>query len=157
MPRQSSTRRVESDSKLLRKMSRLKVRQANQALWNLERAYWQYVEKNDLAAFSNLWHKDFLGWPWVSSKPVGKDHITDWITSHTNRGLVFRAGEFKPAGIQVTWDVAFACYWITFRWLDKDGKGAACTLRVTHAWRRSGKDWRIIGGMSMAEAESSAK
>jgi hypothetical protein len=76
-------------------MSRLKVRQANQALWNLERAYWQYVEKNDLAAFSNLWHKDFLGWPWVSSKPVRKDHITDWITSHTNKGLVFKAGEFS--------------------------------------------------------------
>jgi hypothetical protein len=31
-----------------------------ETLWNLEHAYWQYVEKNDLAAYSNLWHKDFL-------------------------------------------------------------------------------------------------
>jgi len=128
-----------------------------QTLWNLEHAYWQYVEKDDLANYSNLWHKDFLGWPSVSSAPVRKDHITDWITSQTGKGLAFKAGEFKPAGIQVTGDVAFACYWITFRWVDKDGKGAAHTLRITHSWLRSGKDWRIIGGMSMPEPESSAK
>ena len=129
----------------------------DQTLWNLERAYWHYVEKNDLAAYSNLWHNEFLGWPYVSSAPVRKDHITDWITSQTSKGLAFKSEEFKPAGIQVTGDVAFACYWITFRWVDKDGQGAAHTLRVTHAWLRSGKNWRIIGGMSMAEPESSAK
>jgi nitrous oxidase accessory protein NosD len=31
-----------------------------QTLWNLERAYWRYVEQNDLAAYSDLWHKDFF-------------------------------------------------------------------------------------------------
>ena len=128
-----------------------------QTLWNLEHAYWQYVEKNDLAGYSNLWHEDFLGWPSVSSAPVRKDHITDWITSQTSKGLAFKAGEFKPAGIQVTGDVAFACYWITCRWVDKDMKGATHTLRITHAWVRSGKDWRIMGGMSMPEPQSPAK
>ena len=130
---------------------------AEHTLWNLERAYWQYVEKNDLAAYSNLWHKDFLGWPAVSSAPVRKDHITDWITSQTSKGLAFKAGEFKSAGIQVTGDVAFACYWITSRWVDKDGKGTAHTFRITHAWLRSGKDWQIIGGMSMPEPENPPK
>src|SRR5947207_931638 len=95
-----------------------------QTLWNLERAYWRYVEHNDLAAYSDLWHKDFLGWPSVSSAPVRKDHITDWIT---------------------------------FRWVDKDGTGASHTLRITHAWVRSGQDWQIIGGMSMPEPENPAK
>jgi ketosteroid isomerase-like protein len=128
-----------------------------QTLWNLEHAYWQYVEKNDLAAYSNLWHKDFLGWPSVSSAPVRKDHIIDWITSQTSKGLAFKAGEFKPAEIQVTGDVAFTCYWITLSWVDKDGKGAPHTFRITHAWLRSGNDWQIIGGMSMPEPESSAK
>jgi ketosteroid isomerase-like protein len=128
-----------------------------QTLWNLEHAYWQYVEKNDLAAYSNLWHKDFLGWPSVSSAPVRKDHIIDWITSQTSKGLAFKAGELKPAEIQVTGDVAFTCYWITLSWVDKDGKGAPRTFRITHAWLRSGKDWQIIGGMSMPEPESSVK
>ena len=42
-------------------------------------------------------------------------------------------------------------YWITFKWLDKDGNGAARTLRITHAWLKTGNDWQIIGGMSMPE------
>ena len=86
-----------------------------ETLWKLERVYWQYVQDNDLAAYSNLWHKDFLGWPAVSAAPVHKDHITDWITSQTSKGLVFKAGEFRPSAIHVTGDVAMACYWITFR------------------------------------------
>jgi ketosteroid isomerase-like protein len=128
-----------------------------QALWALERAYWQYVEKNDLAAYSNLWHQDFLGWPSVSSAPVRKDHITDWITSKTSKGLRFKIDEFRPAAIQVTGGVAFTCYWISFKWMDKETYGAAHTLRITHAWLRSGKHWRIIGGMSMPEPEKLAK
>src|SRR5881398_3983199 len=125
-----------------------------QTVWNLEHAYWHYVESNDLAAYSNLWHKDFLGWPSVSAAPVDKDHITDWITSQTSKGLAFKTGEFKPASIQVTEDVAVACYWITFKWLDKDGNGAANTIRITHVWLRTGNDWRIKGGMSMPEPDT---
>ena len=128
-----------------------------QTLWNLEHAYWQYVEKNDLAAYSNLWHNDFLGWPSVSSVPVRKDHITDWITSQTSKGLSFKTGAFKPAGIQVTGDVAFVCYWITLSWVDKNGQGVPHTFRITHAWLRSGKDWQIIGGMSMPEPDKPGK
>jgi ketosteroid isomerase-like protein len=128
-----------------------------QTLWDLEHAYWHYVENNDLAAYSNLWHKDFLGWPAVSSAPVRKDHITDWITSQTSKGLAFKTGDFKPAALHVTGDIAFACYWITFRWMGKNGAEAPRTMRITHAWVRSGKDWQIIGGMSMPEPESPAK
>ena len=53
--------------------------------------------------------------------------------------------------IQVTGDLAMAAYWVTFKWLDRNGQGVAHTLRVTHAWLRTGNDWRIIGGMSMPE------
>jgi ketosteroid isomerase-like protein len=71
--------------------------------------------------------------------------------------LAFKTVEFKPAAIQVTGGVAFACYWITFRWVDKDGGGAPRTLRITHAWLRSGENWHIIGGMSMPEPENATK
>lgn len=125
-----------------------------QTLWNLERAYWRYVQENDLPSYLSLWHNDFLGWPSVSAAPVHKGHITDWITSQTGKGLAFKSVEFKPAAMQITGDVAMACYWITFQWLDKKGHGAAQTIRITHAWLRTGKDWRIIGGMLMPERET---
>jgi hypothetical protein len=122
-----------------------------QTLWNLEHEYWRYVQDNNLSAYLGLWHKNFLGWPPVSPAPVRKDHITDWITSQTSKGLVFKSGELKPAAIEITGDIAVAYYWMTYKWLDKDGKGVARTVRVTHTWLRDGQGWRIIGGMSMAE------
>ena len=42
-------------------------------IWNLEKAYWDYVKANDLEKYRALWHEDFLGWPFVSPQPVGKD------------------------------------------------------------------------------------
>lgn len=131
--------------------------EAEQALWTLERNYWRYVENNDLKAYSNLWHENFLGWPSVSPTPVRKDHITDWITSQTGKGMAFKTVEFEPAAIEVTGEVASACYRITFKWVDKEGNGAAHTLRIMHAWLRTGNDWRIIGGMSMPEAKLAPK
>lgn len=128
-----------------------------ETLWKMERAYWRYVEKNNLKAYANLWHENFLGWPSVSAAPVHKEHITDWITSQTSKGLRFKAGEFKPAALQVTGDVASCCYWITLSWLDKEGYGAPSTIRITHAWLRTGGQWRIISGMSMPEPKRETK
>jgi len=125
--------------------------QNEQKLWDLEHAYWQYVQDNDLPSYSKLWHERFLGWPSVSATPVHKDHITDWITTQTSKGLVFKTDQLKPASIQITGDMAVVCYWITFRWLDKEDKGTAQTTRITHAWQKIANDWQIIGGMSMPE------
>src|SRR5438105_15778316 len=90
-----------------------------ETLWNLERNYWRYVEDNDLSAYSNLWHKDFLGWPSVSAGSVRKDHITDWITTQTGKDLIFKTGELKPAAIQVTGNAAMLWYCVTFRCIVK--------------------------------------
>ena len=128
-----------------------------QTLWKLEHDYWRYVQENDLAAYSTLWHERFLGWPSVSPVPVHKDHITDWITTQTSKGLKFESVNFKPAAIQVTGDVAVTSYWQTFRWVDKNGDGATRGTRIMHTWLRSGKDWHIIGGMSMPESAAPPK
>ena len=125
--------------------------QDEQTLWNLEHAYWRHVEDNNLPAYLGLWDKDFLGWPVSSAAPVRKDHITDWITSQTSHGLALKSVEFRPASMQVNGNVAVVYYSIKFKWLDKDGKGTTYTARITHTWLKTGKDWRIIGGMSMLE------
>jgi Domain of unknown function (DUF4440) len=126
-------------------------------IWSHEVAYWRYVQENDLTAYRGLWHKDFLGWPSVSVAPVHKDHITDWITSQTGKGLKFRTIEFRRAAIQVTGTLAATFYWITFQWVDKDDSGITTTLRVTHTWVKVGTDWQIIDGMSMPQPASQQK
>ena len=84
-------------------------------------------------------------------------HITDWITSQTGKRLKFRTVGFRRAAIQVTGNLAGVFYWITFQWVDKDGKGTATTLRVTHTWFKVGSDWQIIDGMSMPQPATSQK
>ena len=56
-----------------------------QAVWKLESAYWNYVKAVDLDGYRTLWHRDFVGWPSSSAQPARKDHITDWITTLTER------------------------------------------------------------------------
>ena len=114
--------------------TRAQVSEDEQALWKLEQDYWRYVQENDLAAYSTLWHEHFLGWPSVSPVPVHKDHITDWITAQTSKGLKFVSVDFKWAAIQVTGDIAVTCYWRTFRWVDKDGNGRTHGTRIMHTW-----------------------
>jgi ketosteroid isomerase-like protein len=125
-----------------------------QSLWKLERSYWDYVQANDLTSYRALWHKDFIGWPAVSAAPVNKEHITDWITSQTSQGRTFKTVEFKPASLHVNGDVAVTYYRVTYKWMNRDGDAATITIRVTHTLLRDGKDWHIIGGMSMPENES---
>ncbi len=120
-------------------------------IWGHELAYWRYVQANDLTGYRSLWNENFLGWPSVSAAPVRKDHITDWITSQTGKGLTFKTIGFKRADIQVTGNLAASFYWITDEWVDKNGHGTPSTTRIMHTWLKVGTDWQIIDGMSSAQ------
>jgi len=118
-------------------------------VWQLEKNYWEYVKANDLQKYRALWHENFLGWPFVSSAPVRKDHITDWITANTSKGMGLESYAIEQLGIQVTGDVATNYYRIRFAWANSSG-GEVRTdkMRITHTWIRTHDTWQIIGGMS---------
>src|SRR6266480_2056730 len=118
-------------------------------VWSLEKAYWEYVKVNDLEKYRALWHEDFLGWPFISSAPVRKDHITDWITANTSKGIKLESYSIEQLAIQVTGDVAVDYYRINAAWAnDEGGKVMTDRFRITHTWIRAGGTWQIIGGMS---------
>lgn len=128
-----------------------------QTIWDLEHSYWQYVQANDLNAYRNLWHKDFVGWRFMSDAPVHKDHITDWISSRTGKGESFQLLDFKAADIQRTGDVIVVYYRVTAKWTAKDGKGTPYTTRITDTWLKAGASWQILGGMSSPEPSSETR
>jgi len=118
-------------------------------IWNLEKAYWEYVKANDLEKYRALWHENFLGWPFVSSAPVRKDHITDWITSNTSKGVKLQSYSIEQLAIHVTGDVAINHYRIRANWADNEGAEVRTdALRITHTWIRTHGSWQIISGMS---------
>src|SRR5215831_5048399 len=96
-----------------------------------------------------LWHENFLGWPFVSSAPVRKDHITDWITANTSKGITLQSCSIEQLAIQLTGDIAMNYYRISARWANGEGTEARTdALRITHTWVRAHGTWQIIGGMS---------
>lgn len=34
-----------------------------QAVWQMEEAYWRYVQAGDVEHYVTLWHERFVGWP----------------------------------------------------------------------------------------------
>jgi ketosteroid isomerase-like protein len=107
------------------------------------------VKANDLEKYRALWHEDFLGWPFVSSVPVRKDHITDWIIANTSNGSKLRSYSIEQLAIQVTGKIAINYYRIRANWANEEGAEAKTdALRIMHTWIRTGGSWQIIGGMS---------
>lgn len=118
-------------------------------VWKLEKAYWEYIKVNDLEKYRGLWHENFLGWPFVSPSPIGKEHITDWITANTSKGLRLQSYAIEQLAIHVTGDVAITHYRIKVNWANGQGAEARTdAFRVTHTWIRTNGTWQIIGGMS---------
>lgn len=119
-------------------------------IWNLEKAYWDYVKTNDLEKYRALWHNDFVGWPFVSAAPVRKDHITDWITNNTSKGLKLQSYDIEQMAAHVTGDVAIDHYRIKLDWAKSDTGEVMRTdaMRITHTWIRIDGTWQILGGMS---------
>jgi hypothetical protein len=118
-------------------------------LWQLEKAYWDYVKANDLEKYRALWHENFLGWPFISPAPVRKDHITDWITANTSKGVNLQSFSIEQLAIQIIGDLAVNYYRINARWANSTGAEVrGDRLRITHTWIRTHGAWQIIGGMS---------
>ncbi|MGD0740321.1 MAG: nuclear transport factor 2 family protein [Terracidiphilus sp.] len=118
------------------------------AVWKLETAYWEDVKALDLDGYKKLWHENFVGWPYSSSQPVRKDHITDWIKARTDKGATMVWYELEPADSRATENVVVTEYWLTSLWADKAGHGEPLTQRVTHTWIKTASGWEIIAGMS---------
>jgi len=120
-----------------------------QAVWKLEADYWKFVKAADLEGYRGLWHGNFLGWPSSSAQPVRKDHITDWITGLTGKGLRLQWYSIEPAASQATENIVITHYWVTAFWSDKNGNGEPPeTNRITHTWIKTPAGWQILGGMS---------
>jgi len=117
-------------------------------VWSLEDAYWQYVKANDLERYRALLHADFLGWPYSSPEPAGKEQITEWITAHTSKGETLRSYELEYLKAQVTGKYATVTYRVRLTWTDKNRTDKPGSLRIIHTWLHdAGGKWQIISGM----------
>lgn len=126
-----------------------------EAVWNLEEAYWGYVKKNDIDGYLTLWDERFVGWPGFSETPMGKESIHEWILPlHENESETYDY-ELTREAVRSFGDVVVVHYLVSdffrsartgviVRQLD--------SYRITHTWQRRENGWQIITGMSGAQA-----
>ena len=117
-------------------------------IWTLEKSYWEDVKANDLEKYRALWHDQFAGWPSFSDAPMHKDHIADWMTANTSKGLTLESYNLEELAIQVLGDVAVVHYRVRMTWSGDKQSGKAEAVRITHTWIRHDGVWQIFGGMS---------
>jgi ketosteroid isomerase-like protein len=119
-------------------------------IWEMEKTYWKLWRQRDLDGLMALHHKDYVGWTFLSEKPVNKTSYRDLLKSKIgkyNGDLDTFAGT-KRLEVKIFGNVAIAYY----VWNIEHGRGRSITfdysIRFTHIWMKQDDKWEIIGGMS---------
>ena len=125
--------------------------EAQQDVWRLEEAYWDYVAANDIEGFKSLWHPDFVGWPGGAPAPVGVANIADWI-EELHRDPARRYDyELRRVAVVPFGDDVMVTYYGQADYFILVGSGERRLdgyWKLTHTWKRDGDHWQIIGGMA---------
>lgn len=117
------------------------------AIWSLEKRYWQYIKSLDRDQFISLWSEDFVAWPHPMPEPIGKSFIrTDPFALFRDRQI--EEVQLEPKGINVWRSVAVAFYAVEITYREGDDHIDIDRFRISHTWRWTNRRWCIVGGMS---------
>jgi ketosteroid isomerase-like protein len=123
-----------------------------QAVWDLEVAYWEYVKSNDIPGYQSLWDESVVAWPGFSRTPImGKENVHEWFQPyHEDLSKSFDC-ELTLGAVRSFGNVVAAHYLVRiFLRSAETGEvlGDDQAARVTHTWQRRGDTWKIVTGMS---------
>ncbi len=126
---------------------------AEQAVWEMEEAYWRYVEAGDVESYLGRWQEDFVGWPCFTWSPVGKEGVGAWVESIRDNGWTLTY-QLRPRAVRLFGDVAVAHYAAEYVYQYGDGtaEGEGEWRKFTHTWMKMDDRWQIIGGMCADQA-----
>jgi len=123
-----------------------------QAVWDLEVAYWEYVKSNNIPGYQSLWDDGVVAWPSFSRTPImGKEDIHEWFQPYhedLSRSFDF---ELTPEAVRSFGNVV-ATHYLVRIFLRSAETGEVMAndqiARVTHTWQQRGDTWQIVTGMS---------
>jgi ketosteroid isomerase-like protein len=123
-----------------------------QAVWQLEEAYWRYVQAGDVDSYLTLWHPNFVGWPCYSSEPADVNKIGGWVQEIRDNHWKLTY-QLRPRAVRATGNVATALYAAEYVTDYGDGtrSGAGIWRKFTHTWMKTDGRWQIITGMCAAQ------
>ena len=118
-------------------------------VWNMEKKYWEYVQKSDTISYKKLWHNDFIGYPSFGDGVSNKAKIAVWIpVLHENATQLFSYTLYKKA-INAIGNVVIVFYDVDEIWTNKETEVVRKeTYKFTHTWKKYKDTWLILGGMA---------
>ena len=118
-------------------------------VWDMEKRYWEYVQKSDTISYKKLWHNDFIGYPSFGDGVSNNAKIAIWIPKlHENTTQVFSYTLYKKA-INAIGDVVIVFYDTDEIWTNKENIVVRKeTYKFTHTWKKYKDTWLILGGMA---------
>ena len=123
-----------------------------QAVWNLEVDYWNYVQKNDVESYRALWDERFIGWPGFSPTTMDKSRIDEWFAPYHEDPTRRFEYELKMESVRSYGsEIVVAHYLAQGKFVSVDSGEelpGGYYARLTHTWQRRGDGWVIITGMS---------
>ena len=123
-----------------------------QAVWDLEVAYWEYVKSNDIPSYQALWDESVVAWPGFSKTPMmGKENVHEWFQPYHEKLSETFDYELTFGAVRSFGDVVATHYLVRILLLSAEtGEvlGDDQVAWVTHTWQRRGDTWQIVTGMS---------
>jgi hypothetical protein len=118
-------------------------------VWNMEKHYWEYVQKSDTIPYKKLWHNDFIGYSSFGDGVSNVAKIAAWIPIlHENTTQQFSYVLNKKA-INAIGNVVIVFYDVDEIWTNKENEVVRKeTYKFTHTWKKYKGTWLIIGGMA---------
>jgi ketosteroid isomerase-like protein len=113
-----------------------------QEVWKAVENWWELEKNNDVEGIKALFHKDYIGWFWEDSAPVGHADVLKWADHMIPKGKIVYTN-LKPLDILVIGDVAVIHYYYS-NFQTVDGKETVERGRWTEVRKKEGDKWLLI-------------
>ena len=117
-----------------------------QEIWKLEQIYMENYKEKNLEILSQFWHKEFIGWPEWSDKPVNVAEAKAALNKPSETKII--SFKIQPQKIVMHDRIAITYYSIDLKVENESKEQVTGSFRVIHTWLEKNGKWRIIGGMS---------
>ena len=115
------------------------------AVWAMEENYWQYLKGGEVTKYLSLWDEGFRGWPCALLEPAGKSAVGKMVED-VRDGRLKVTYELKYQGA-ATYPGLVVVHYGVVQTLERGGAATPMRIKITHTWKRFGKQWKIVGGM----------
>jgi hypothetical protein len=114
----------------------------------MEEAYWRYVKSGDVESYLSLWHEDFVGWPCLTTHPMSKENIGDWVRQVRDEQIAVTY-DLRREAVESFGGVVVAYYATPMVYTFPDGRTEyeGQVWKLTHTWMKLNGQWQIVGGM----------